>query len=85
MTGATTDAGLPRWSAEDTGRIERHVSEAHQIRLATADGFGMKHLSRTVKRILVQLCPGGQCCLLAPDGEGTGVLESQNRRDAGRS
>jgi len=85
MAGATTDARLPRCATEDSGRIEGHVSETHQIRFATSDGFGMKHLSRTVERIFVQLGSRRQSCLFAPDWKGKSALKNQNRRKTGRN
>src|SRR5258706_9685005 len=85
MAGATTDAGLPRCATQNAGRVERHVTEIHQIRFAASDGFGMKPLSRTVERIFVQLGSCGQSGLFAINWKGKSMLKSQSRSKTGRN
>jgi hypothetical protein len=85
MAGATTDARLPRCPTQDTRRIERHIPERYQIRFASSDRFGMKHLSRVVEGIFVQLSSRWQSRLFAADWKGKGVLKNHDCRKTRRN
>jgi hypothetical protein len=85
MARAATDAALERCAAEDRRRIERHVSKFHQVWFLTSDGFGMKHLPRLVKRVIVQLCSSGKRRVITLDREGKRVLKKQSHCEPGHS
>jgi len=52
---------------------------------AASNGFGMKHLSRLLERVIVQLRSDRKWRLLALDRKGKRVLKNQNHCQAGRS
>ena len=46
MASTAADAGLPRYTAEDSWRTERQIAQIHQIRLGAADRLRSEDLAR---------------------------------------
>lgn len=84
MARAATDAGLARDRTKNARRIERHISQIHQIRPAASDGLRMKYLARQIERVFIQFRSGRKHRLSAINREGNGSLGGQNQRKSKR-
>lgn len=83
MASAATDIGFTSHIPEDDWRVEGHVTKVHQIGFGPADRLGMKHFSRLIQGIFIQLSPGRQKRLPTLKRKGNGSPDRQSCADDG--